>query len=60
MDLAIDDEAINKLRAELPGKQIFVISGASHQGLGELIESLWHIVRDEEALQPLPASPSPF
>jgi len=56
MDLAIDDEAIDHLRAELPGKQIFVISGASHIGLEEMIESLWHIVRDEEAAAPLPAA----
>jgi len=55
MDLAIDDEAIDRLRAELPGKRIFSISGASHHGVAEMIESLWHIVREEEASQPAAA-----
>jgi GTP-binding protein len=58
MDLAIDDEAIEHLRAQLPDKKILVISGATHQGLTEMIESLWHAVREEEASEPLPAAPS--
>src|SRR5438132_10542063 len=29
-DLAIDDEALTKLREELPGKEIQAISGVSH------------------------------
>ena len=33
MDLAVDDDALNRLRDELPGKSIYPISGASHQGL---------------------------
>jgi GTPase len=52
-DLAIDSEAIDRLRSELPDKQIVAISGASRQGVAELMESLWHIVREEEASQPL-------
>jgi GTP-binding protein len=53
IDLAVDSEAIDRLRSELPGKTIYAISGASHKGVAELIESLWHIVREEEASQPL-------
>jgi GTPase len=53
MDLAVDDEAIERLRKELPDKRILVISGATHQGVADMMESLWHIVREEEAGQPL-------
>jgi GTP-binding protein len=52
MDLAIDDEAIDRLRAELPGREIFAISGVSRRGVAEMMESLWHIVREEEASAP--------
>jgi GTP-binding protein len=55
MDLAIDKEAIDRLRSELPGREIYAISGASHEGVSELMETLWHIVRQEEASQPLAA-----
>jgi hypothetical protein len=55
MDLAIDDEAIDHLRAELPDKKIYAISGASHKGVADLMETLWHIVREEEASVPLEA-----
>ncbi len=41
MDLAVDDEAIDHLRAELPDKQIFPISGATHRGVEKLLEELW-------------------
>ncbi len=53
MDLALDDEAIEKLRQELPGKEIFAISGASHQGLAPLLERLWQIVQEERAAVPV-------
>jgi GTPase len=52
MDLATDDTAIEHLREQLPDKRIFAISGVSRKGVAELIESLWHIVREEEAEQP--------
>src|SRR4051812_38822523 len=52
MDLAIDDEALDKLRAELPGKEIFPISGVSRQGVDPLLERLWQILREHEADQP--------
>lgn len=46
MDLAIDDEAIDKLRAELPDKQIHAISGVSRVGLDRLLETLWSILKE--------------
>jgi GTP-binding protein len=49
MDLAIDDEALDRLRSELAGKEIFPISGASHRGLTPLLERLWQILQDERA-----------
>jgi len=49
MDLAPDDEALTKLHAELPDKQIFAISGASHQGVQPLMDDLWKIIRDMKA-----------
>lgn len=41
MDLAIDDEAINHLRAELIGTEIYSISGVSKQGVEPLLEIIW-------------------
>jgi GTP-binding protein len=52
MDLAIDDEALEKLMAELPDKEIFPISGASHQGLDNLLETLWKIIHEGEPQPP--------
>ncbi|MGE5608391.1 MAG: GTPase ObgE [Bacillota bacterium] len=49
IDLAVDDTALDRLRAELPGKEIFTISGASHQGLDELMEYLWRVLGDIKA-----------
>lgn len=61
MDLAVDDEALNKLRESLPDKEIFAISGASHQGLDRLLGTLWSILEEIKADQPLgaPAIPMP-
>ena len=52
LDLAIDEEAIEKLRAALPDKEIFAISGASHQGLQPLMDRLWDVLREEKAKEP--------
>jgi predicted GTPase len=49
MDLAIDNEALEKLMDELVDKEIFPISGATHQGLDSLLETLWKILQDEKA-----------
>jgi GTP-binding protein len=44
MDLTLDNEAIDKLRAALPGKEIIPISGHSHQGVRDLLERAWTIL----------------
>ena len=49
MDLAIDDEALNKLREELPGKEIIPISGVSHSGVEHLLDRLWRILAEEKS-----------
>lgn len=46
MDLAVNDEAMEKLRAALPGKEIFPISGVSRQGVEKLLEVLWSILKE--------------
>jgi hypothetical protein len=52
MDLAVDDEALDKLRRELSGKEIFPISGVSRQGVDPLLERLWQILQEYKAGQP--------
>jgi GTPase len=52
MDLAIDDDALTKLRQDLPDKDIFPISGVSRQGLEPLLERLWQILVEYKAQQP--------
>src|SRR5215212_6054979 len=49
-DLAIDDEAIEKLREELGGKEIHLISGVSRQGVEDLLDRLWKILAKEKEL----------
>jgi GTP-binding protein len=44
MDLAIDDEALDKLRNDLLGITLFPISGVSRQGVEKLLESLWRLL----------------
>jgi GTP-binding protein len=44
MDLAVDDEALEKLMSALPEKEILAISGATHQGLEQLLETLWSML----------------
>jgi GTP-binding protein len=46
MDLATDEgEALAKLRLDLPNLPVFPISGASHEGVAELLEALWEILK---------------
>lgn len=52
MDLATDDEALNRLMEELPDEEIFPISGATHQGTDSLLETLWKIVGEERSKNP--------
>jgi GTP-binding protein len=49
LDLAVDNEALDKLRRELPDKEIFPISGVSRQGLEPLLDKLWRILEEEKA-----------
>src|SRR5437016_5037335 len=45
MDLAVDSDALEKLRADLPQQQIFPISGVSRQGVEPLLEQIWKMLR---------------
>jgi GTP-binding protein len=47
MDLATDDTALDKLMNDLPEKEIFAISGVSHQGVESLLETLWTTLHEE-------------
>jgi GTP-binding protein len=47
MDLAIDDEAITQLRDELSDVEIFPISGATRQGVENLLEELWRLLHEQ-------------
>lgn len=58
MDLAIDEEAIQKLMDGLPDKTIYAISGASHQGIEPLLEEVWKILQEQkEEARPAPTGP---
>jgi GTPase len=48
MDLAIDDDALDNLRRELKGKEIFPTSGISRVGVEKLLEVLWTILQERE------------
>lgn len=48
IDLAVDDEAMDRLRNEFPEKEIYPISGATHRGLDRLLESLWRMVHPRD------------
>jgi GTP-binding protein len=52
MDLAIDNDAIDRLRRELSGKEIFAISGATRQGVEDLLEVIWKILHDQTPESP--------
>jgi GTP-binding protein len=49
MDLAIDDDALNRLRQELPDKEVHAISGVSRRGVESLLDRLWRILSKEQA-----------
>ena len=53
MDLAVDNEALNKLRSDLPGVEIFPISGVSKQGVEQLLETLWKTLQDIKSPAPV-------
>ncbi|HLL89610.1 MAG TPA: GTPase ObgE [Tepidisphaeraceae bacterium] len=49
IDLAVDDEALEKLMADLPEKEIFAVSGVSRQGLESLLETVWQMLAEVPA-----------
>jgi GTP-binding protein len=54
IDLATDDEALEKLMKGIPGEEIFAISGATRKGVGPMLETLWTMlakVKEEEAMK---------
>ena len=55
MDLAIDDTALDKLRGELRGHEVFAISGVSRQGVEDLLDVLWRILQELKAEKPVAA-----
>jgi GTP-binding protein len=48
MDLAIDNTALDHLREQLPGKEIFPISGVSRLGVEKLLDVLWRATQHVE------------
>jgi GTP-binding protein len=52
VDLSIDEEAIQKLRAELPNKEVHAISGVSRTGVDDLLEQIWLVVKQMRAENP--------
>jgi GTPase len=54
LDLAIDNNAIDHLRSELVGKEVFAISGASRQGVDDLLQLLWKILHQDQSSEPSP------
>ncbi len=53
LDLAVDDEALVKLRADLGGKTVHGISGVSRQGVEPLLETIWRMLKEIKADAPL-------
>lgn len=62
MDLAIDSDALEKLKSDLPDKRIFPISGVSRQGLEPLLETIWTTLKELKESSPPepPVSRRPF
>ena len=60
LDLATDEgEALAKLRAALPDKKVYAISGASHQGLTEMLDTVWKLLQEQKQDE-RPASTVPW
>jgi GTP-binding protein len=53
LDLATDSDALEKLMNELPGKEIFAMSGATRQGVDPLLEELWRALQEEAKKEPV-------
>ena len=48
LDLAVNQDALETLRKELPGVNVLPISGVSHQGLSQLLELLWRELKGSD------------
>ncbi|QOV88573.1 GTPase ObgE [Humisphaera borealis] len=57
LDLATDNEAIDKLRSDLSDKTVYAISGASHMGCENLLEAIWKILQEKKQAE-APAGPA--
>jgi GTPase len=51
MDLAVNDDALAKLQDELTDVEIFPISGATRQGVENLLEELWRMLHESDKLK---------
>ena len=60
LDLATDDKALKALRKKLKGKEVLAISGASRQGLSELLDRVWSVLAELKIEQGDKPSPSPI
>jgi GTP-binding protein len=49
MDLAVDDDALAKLKDELKDVEVIAISSATRQGIDSLLETLWKMLYEESA-----------
>lgn len=61
MDLLLDDRPLAQLREALPDKEIVAISGASRQGIDQLLERVWQMlaqIKAQELLDAQQAQPS--
>src|SRR5438270_7442270 len=52
IDLSVDDEALDKLRKDLPGVELFPISGVRRSGVEKLLEVLWSILKEMKQSEP--------
>jgi GTPase len=58
MDLSIEgDDTLDELRAELPGKEIIPISGATRQGVDILLNAVWNKLAEIRAMEPEEETP---
>ena len=54
MDLATDGTALDRLRRQLPGQEVFAISAVSRQGVEDLLEALWRMLQESKSQKPIP------
>ena len=60
VDLATDDAAaLDHLMDELPDKEIFALSGATHQGVDQLLQEVWRLLAETRAQEAAASAPPP-